>query len=112
MKLWSCVLIDHGLVICRISSISYPTILTQSSPRSVRYAAELLAFILKVPFPAGLDLHVKRIFCLILQMKNANVLGFCWTNWNEIVFITDQGIEFYQVSPPRSAASLLLCVLK
>lgn len=35
--------------------------------------------------------------CLILQTKNANVLGFCWTNWNEIVFITDQGIEFYQV---------------
>lgn len=34
----------------------------------------------------------------VLQMKNANVLGFCWTNWNEIVFITDQGIEFYQVS--------------
>lgn len=34
----------------------------------------------------------------VFQTKNANVLGFCWTNWNEIVFITDQGIEFYQVS--------------
>lgn len=39
----------------------------------------------------------KLSFCLVLQTKNANVLGFCWTNWNEIVFITDQGIEFYQV---------------
>lgn len=32
-----------------------------------------------------------------LQMKNAVILGFCWTSWNEIVFVTDQGIEFYQV---------------
>eukprot|EP00069_Balaena_mysticetus_P006228 bmy_05186T0 len=29
--------------------------------------------------------------------KNANILGFCWTSSTEIVFITDQGIEFYQV---------------
>lgn len=34
------------------------------------------------------------------QMKNAVVLGFCWTSWNEIVFVTDQGIEFYQVASP------------
>lgn len=33
-----------------------------------------------------------------MQMKNAVILGFCWTGWNEIVFVTDQGIEFYQVS--------------
>lgn len=31
-------------------------------------------------------------------MKNAVVLGFCWTSWNEIIFVTDQGIEFYQVT--------------
>lgn len=41
-------------------------------------------------------------------MKNANVLGFCWTNWNEIVFITDQGIEFYQVIQHRLSPDLLL----
>lgn len=40
------------------------------------------------------------VFLMFLQTKNANVLGFCWTNWNEIVFITDQGIEFYQVRRP------------
>lgn len=40
------------------------------------------------------------VVVFVLQTKNANVLGFCWTNWNEIVFITDQGIEFYQVSLP------------
>ncbi|XP_012507545.1 PREDICTED: uncharacterized protein C18orf8-like, partial [Propithecus coquereli] len=32
------------------------------------------------------------------KTKNANILGFCWTSSTEIVFITDQGIEFYQVS--------------
>lgn len=37
------------------------------------------------------------ILCVFPQTKNASVLGFCWTTWNEIVFITDQGIEFYQV---------------
>ncbi|KAB0407038.1 hypothetical protein E2I00_006133 [Balaenoptera physalus] len=31
------------------------------------------------------------------KTKNANILGFCWTSSTEIVFITDQGIEFYQV---------------
>uniref|UniRef100_A0A667Z176 Regulator of MON1-CCZ1 n=1 Tax=Myripristis murdjan TaxID=586833 RepID=A0A667Z176_9TELE len=42
-----------------------------------------------------------------LQTKNASVLGFCWTNWNEIVFITDQGIEFYQVFPDKRSVKLL-----
>nr|XP_046148830.1 regulator of MON1-CCZ1 complex isoform X2 [Oncorhynchus gorbuscha] len=40
-------------------------------------------------------------------MKNASILGFCWTNWNEIVFITDQGIEFYQVLPDKRSLKLL-----
>ncbi|XP_067146733.1 regulator of MON1-CCZ1 complex isoform X3 [Apteryx mantelli] len=30
------------------------------------------------------------------KTKNASILGFCWTSSTEIVFITDQGIEFYQ----------------
>uniref|UniRef100_A0A8C9SSH7 Regulator of MON1-CCZ1 n=1 Tax=Scleropages formosus TaxID=113540 RepID=A0A8C9SSH7_SCLFO len=39
--------------------------------------------------------------------KNATVLGFCWTSWNEIVFITDQGVEFYQVLPDKRSLKLL-----
>uniref|UniRef100_A0A3Q3F858 Regulator of MON1-CCZ1 n=1 Tax=Kryptolebias marmoratus TaxID=37003 RepID=A0A3Q3F858_KRYMA len=39
--------------------------------------------------------------------KNANVLGFCWTSWNEVIFITDQGIEFYQVFPDKRSLKLL-----
>uniref|UniRef100_A0A8C2DZK9 Regulator of MON1-CCZ1 n=1 Tax=Cyprinus carpio TaxID=7962 RepID=A0A8C2DZK9_CYPCA len=43
----------------------------------------------------------------ITDTKNANILGFCWTNWNEIVFVTDQGIEFYQVLPDKRTLKLL-----
>uniref|UniRef100_A0A7N9IGE6 Regulator of MON1-CCZ1 n=1 Tax=Macaca fascicularis TaxID=9541 RepID=A0A7N9IGE6_MACFA len=39
--------------------------------------------------------------------KNANILGFCWTSSTEIVFITDQGIEFYQVLPEKRSLKLL-----
>ncbi|XP_051878697.1 regulator of MON1-CCZ1 complex isoform X2 [Pristis pectinata] len=41
------------------------------------------------------------------KTKNANILGFCWTSSNEIVFITDQGIEFYQVLPDKRTLKLL-----
>uniref|UniRef100_A0A8V0XNE9 Regulator of MON1-CCZ1 n=1 Tax=Gallus gallus TaxID=9031 RepID=A0A8V0XNE9_CHICK len=41
------------------------------------------------------------------KMKNANILGFCWTSSTEIVFITDQGIEFYQVLPEKRSLKLL-----
>ncbi|KAJ0059836.1 hypothetical protein NL108_013759 [Boleophthalmus pectinirostris] len=41
------------------------------------------------------------------KTKNASVLGFCWTNWNEVVFVTDQGIEYYQVFPDRRSLKLL-----
>lgn len=44
-------------------------------------------------------------------MKNAVVLGFCWTSWNEIIFVTDQGIEFYQVTRALPLPDLG-CVLK
>uniref|UniRef100_A0A8C2KVC7 Regulator of MON1-CCZ1 n=1 Tax=Cyprinus carpio TaxID=7962 RepID=A0A8C2KVC7_CYPCA len=35
------------------------------------------------------------------------ILGFCWTSWNEVVFVTDQGIEFYQVLPDKRTLKLL-----
>ncbi|XP_069778713.1 regulator of MON1-CCZ1 complex isoform X3 [Narcine bancroftii] len=41
------------------------------------------------------------------KTKNANILGFCWTSTNEIVFITDQGIEFYQVLADKRSLKLL-----
>uniref|UniRef100_A0A8C2Q8D2 Regulator of MON1-CCZ1 n=1 Tax=Cyprinus carpio TaxID=7962 RepID=A0A8C2Q8D2_CYPCA len=41
------------------------------------------------------------------KTKNASILGFCWTSWNEVVFVTDQGIEFYQVLPDKRTLKLL-----
>ncbi|XP_068251999.1 regulator of MON1-CCZ1 complex isoform X2 [Nyctibius grandis] len=41
------------------------------------------------------------------KTKNANILGFCWTSSTEIVFIADQGIEFYQVLPEKRSLKLL-----
>ncbi|XP_059563460.1 regulator of MON1-CCZ1 complex isoform X3 [Myotis daubentonii] len=41
------------------------------------------------------------------KTKNASILGFCWTSSTEIVFITDQGIEFYQVLPEKRSLKLL-----
>ncbi|KAM7175845.1 regulator of MON1-CCZ1 complex [Macrochelys suwanniensis] len=41
------------------------------------------------------------------KTKNANILGFCWTSSTEIVFITDQGIEFYQVLPEKRSLKLV-----
>lgn len=35
--------------------------------------------------------------CFCPQSKSAHIIGFNWTNLNEIVFITNQGLEFYQV---------------
>ncbi|XP_045429839.1 regulator of MON1-CCZ1 complex isoform X2 [Pipistrellus kuhlii] len=41
------------------------------------------------------------------KTKNASILGFCWTSSTEIVFITDQGVEFYQVLPEKRSLKLL-----
>ncbi|XP_057554097.1 regulator of MON1-CCZ1 complex isoform X3 [Hippopotamus amphibius kiboko] len=41
------------------------------------------------------------------KTKNASILGFCWTSSTEIAFITDQGIEFYQVLPEKRNLKLL-----
>ena len=41
--------------------------------------------------------YVLNGFLSCTQSKSAHVIGFNWTNLNEIVFITNQGLEFYQV---------------
>ena len=34
---------------------------------------------------------------LNFQSRSAQIKGFVWTNTNEVAFVTDHGIEFYQV---------------
>ena len=41
---------------------------------------------------------IGAVMAFCFQGKSTEILGFVWTNVNEIVFITDNGIEFYQVS--------------
>lgn len=33
--------------------------------------------------------------------KNSNILGFIWTQHNEVAFVTDHGIELYLVIPEK-----------
>ncbi|XP_077990884.1 regulator of MON1-CCZ1 complex-like [Glandiceps talaboti] len=42
--------------------------------------------------------------------KTTKIIGFNWTNLNEIVFITDHGIEFYQVIPEKKTLKSLKTV--
>ncbi|XP_071965710.1 regulator of MON1-CCZ1 complex-like [Antedon mediterranea] len=39
--------------------------------------------------------------------KNTRIIGYNWTNENEIVFITDHGIELYQVYPEKKSLKSL-----
>ncbi|XP_064605810.1 regulator of MON1-CCZ1 complex-like [Liolophura sinensis] len=39
--------------------------------------------------------------------KSTSIIGFNWTNINEIVFITNQGLEFYQVYPEKKSLKCL-----
>ncbi|XP_035526420.1 regulator of MON1-CCZ1 complex-like [Morone saxatilis] len=82
---------DKGEVKCIKFSIGNKILAVQRTSKSV----DFINFIPDYP-------HTE--FTQECKTKNANVLGFCWTNWNEIVFITDQGIEFYQVirSSPKT----------
>uniref|UniRef100_A0A674AYK7 Regulator of MON1-CCZ1 n=1 Tax=Salmo trutta TaxID=8032 RepID=A0A674AYK7_SALTR len=85
---------DKGEVKCIKFSIGNKILAVQRTPKSV----DFINFIPDYP-------HLE--FSQECKMKNASILGFCWTNWNEIVFITDQGIEFYQVLPDKRCLKLL-----
>ena len=58
-----------------------------------------------IPKSARLQFVTVRYFCNIfftsliefLQGKSTEIIGFVWTSVNEIVFVTDNGIELYQV---------------
>ena len=39
--------------------------------------------------------------------RSTQIIGFCWTGNNDIVFVTNQGIEFYQVHSEKYSLKLL-----
>ncbi|XP_041735888.1 regulator of MON1-CCZ1 complex-like isoform X2 [Coregonus clupeaformis] len=85
---------DKGEVKCIKFSIGNKILAVQRTPKSV----DFISFIPDYP-------HLEC--SQECKTRNASILGFCWTNWNEIVFITDQGIEFYQVLPDKRSLKLL-----
>uniref|UniRef100_W5L9D5 Regulator of MON1-CCZ1 n=1 Tax=Astyanax mexicanus TaxID=7994 RepID=W5L9D5_ASTMX len=85
---------DKGEVKCIKFSLGNKILAVQRTPKSVDFTN----FIPDFP-------HLE--FSHECKTKNANVLGFCWTNWNEIVFVTDQGIEYYQVLPDKRSLKML-----
>ncbi|XP_056290628.1 regulator of MON1-CCZ1 complex [Pseudoliparis swirei] len=85
---------DRGEVKCIKFSIGNKILAVQRTLKSV----DFINFIPDYP-------HTE--FTQECKTKNASVLGFCWTSWNELVFITDQGIEFYQVLPDKRSLKLL-----
>ncbi|MED6254684.1 Regulator of MON1-CCZ1 complex [Ilyodon furcidens] len=85
---------DKGEVKCIKFSIGNKILAVQRTLKSV----DFINFIPDYP-------HTE--FTQECKTKNANILGFCWTSWNETVFITDQGIEFYQVFPDKRSLKLL-----
>ncbi|TWW70601.1 hypothetical protein D4764_17G0000840 [Takifugu flavidus] len=85
---------DKGEVKCIKFSIGNKILAVQRTSKSV----DFINFIPEYP-------HIE--FTQECKMKNAVVLGFCWTSWNEIIFVTDQGIEFYQVFPDKRSLKLL-----
>uniref|UniRef100_A0A8C2XL34 Regulator of MON1-CCZ1 n=1 Tax=Cyclopterus lumpus TaxID=8103 RepID=A0A8C2XL34_CYCLU len=85
---------DRGEVKCIKFSIGNKILAVQRTLKSV----DFINFIPDYP-------HTE--FTQECKTKNASVLGFCWTSWNELVFITDQGIEFYQVLPDKRSLKQL-----
>ncbi|KAI1889401.1 hypothetical protein AGOR_G00179480 [Albula goreensis] len=85
---------DKGEVKCIKFSFGNKILAVQRTPKSV----DFINFMPDLP-------HTE--YCQECKTKNASVLGFCWTSWNEIVFITDQGIEFYQVLTDKRCLKLL-----
>ncbi|XP_023663254.2 regulator of MON1-CCZ1 complex [Paramormyrops kingsleyae] len=85
---------DKGEVKCIKFSFENKILAVQRTSKSV----DFINFIPEYP-------HLE--FSQECKTKNSSLLGFCWTNWNEIIFITDQGIEFYQVFPDKRSLKLL-----
>jgi len=66
----------------------------QRSPRSVDF----------VNFIRGADTTEYSQTC---KGRGATILSFYWTGCYEIVYVTDQGIEYYQVSPDKKNLKLI-----
>ncbi|XP_069477005.1 regulator of MON1-CCZ1 complex isoform X2 [Ambystoma mexicanum] len=85
---------DKGEVKCIKFSLGNRILAIQRTPKAVD-------FVNFIPDSPQIDYSQE------CKTRNANILGFCWTSSTEVVYITDQGIEYYQVFPDKRYLKLL-----
>ncbi|XP_032220481.2 regulator of MON1-CCZ1 complex isoform X2 [Nematostella vectensis] len=85
---------DTGHVHSIKFSYDHKILAIQRSPRTVDF----------INFADGIDSEQYHQTC---KGKSAHVVGFNWTNLNEIVFITNQGLEFFQVMPEKHSLKMI-----
>ncbi|KAK3753262.1 hypothetical protein QZH41_015205 [Actinostola sp. cb2023] len=85
---------DAGHVHSIKFSYDHKILAIQRSPKTVDF----------INFADGIDSQQYHQSC---KGKSAHVIGFSWTNLNEIVFITNQGLEFYQVMPEKHSLKMI-----
>uniref|UniRef100_T1K5U1 Regulator of MON1-CCZ1 complex N-terminal domain-containing protein n=1 Tax=Tetranychus urticae TaxID=32264 RepID=T1K5U1_TETUR len=44
---------------------------------------------------------------LLETSKTSTIIGYVWTSGNEIVFVTDSGVEYYEINRTRNCCRLL-----
>ncbi|XP_071807803.1 regulator of MON1-CCZ1 complex-like isoform X2 [Asterias amurensis] len=85
---------DKGPVISIKFSYDLKILAVQRSQKTVEF----------INFHSGGDTSEYSQSC---KGKNTKIIGFNWTNINEVVFITDHGLELYQVIPEKKSLKSL-----
>lgn len=93
-----------SLVIFNIPSVGHVQSIKFSYDRKILAIQRSLKVVEFINFAEGNDSHQYSQTC---KSKSAHVIGFHWTNLNEIVFITNQGLEFYQVFPEKHSLKMI-----
>jgi len=89
-------LLDKGNVISLKFSPNHSILAIQRSSKSIDF----------MNFYEGANVEEYSQPC---KGRSTQIIGFCWTSPNDIVFITNQGIEFYQVQPEKNSLKMLKC---
>lgn len=93
-----------SFVIFDIPTMGYVQSIKFSYDRKILAIQRSIKVVEFINFADGIDSQQYSQTC---KSKSAHVIGFNWTNLNEIVFITNQGLEFYQVLPEKRSLKMI-----
>ncbi|PFX27341.1 uncharacterized protein C18orf8-like [Stylophora pistillata] len=93
-----------SFVVFNIQTMGYVQSIKFSYDRKILAIQRSLKVVEFLNFADGIDSQPYSQTC---KSKSAHVIGFNWTNLNEIVFITNQGLEFYQVLPEKRSLKMI-----